>query len=40
LSGYSVVSADSLDAATKMAAGCPVLTDGGIVEVYETFDVM
>jgi hypothetical protein len=33
------VSADSLDAATKMAAGCPVLSDAGRVEVYETFDV-
>lgn len=39
LSGYTIVSADSLDAATKMAAGCPVLTGGGRVEVYETFDV-
>ena len=39
LSGYTIVSADSLDAAAKMAAGCPVLTDGGRVEVYETFDV-
>jgi len=40
LSGYSIVSADSLEAAAKMAVGCPVLTDGGSVEVYETFDVM
>jgi hypothetical protein len=40
LSGYTIVSGDSLDAATKMAAGCPVLTGGGTVEVYETFDVM
>lgn len=39
LSGYTIVSADSLEAATKMAAGCPVLSDGGRVEVYETFDV-
>ena len=37
--GYTIVSADSLDAATKMAAGCPVLSDAGRVEVYETFDV-
>jgi hypothetical protein len=40
LTGYSIVRADSLDAATKMAGGCPVLTSGGQVEVYETFDVM
>jgi len=40
LSGYSVLSADSLDAATEAAKGCPVLQSGGTVEVYETFDVM
>jgi hypothetical protein len=38
--GYSVIKADSLDAATAMAKGCPVLTSGGNVEVYETFNVM
>jgi hypothetical protein len=40
LTGYSVITADDLDAATAMAKGCPVLADGGSVEVYETFDVM
>lgn len=40
LTGYSVVSSDSLDAATEMAKGCPVLNGGGSVEVYETFQVM
>ncbi len=40
LSGYSVLTADSLDAAAELAKGCPVLTAGGSVEVYETFDVM
>jgi len=40
LSGYSVVSADSLDAATALAGGCPVLANGGSVEVYETIEVM
>lgn len=40
LTGYSLVSADSLDAAAELAKGCPVLTNGGSVEVYETFDVM
>jgi hypothetical protein len=39
LSGYSVVKADSLDAAAKLADGCPVLTGGGSVDVYETIEV-
>jgi hypothetical protein len=39
LSGYSVVAADSLAAATDLAKGCPVLTSGGSVEVYETLDM-
>jgi len=38
--GYSVVSADSLDAALEIAKGCPHLAANGSVEVYETFDVM
>jgi hypothetical protein len=40
LTGYSLLAADSLQAATQMAKGCPVLEAGGSVEVYETFDVM
>jgi hypothetical protein len=40
LTGYSVVNADDLAAASELAKGCPVLTAGGSVEVYETFDVM
>lgn len=40
LTGYSIVTADSLDAATELGKGCPVLASGGAVEVYETFDVM
>ena len=40
LSGYTILAGDSLDAATEMARGCPVLSSGGSVEVYETFDVM
>lgn len=35
-----VISADSLQAATEMAKGCPVRDSGGSIEVYETFDVM
>lgn len=40
ITGYSVVKADSLDAATAIAQTCPHLAAGGTVEVYETFDVM
>jgi hypothetical protein len=40
LTGYSVLKAESLDAATKMAKGCPHLMSGGTVEVYETFNAM
>ncbi len=39
LSGYSIISADSLDAAVKLAQGCPVLADGGTVNVYEAVTV-
>jgi YCII-related domain len=40
LTGYSILSADSLDAATKLAEGCPILENNGSVEVYETLDLM
>jgi hypothetical protein len=40
LSGYTVISAESLDAATDQAKNCPVLTSGGRVDVYETFRIM
>lgn len=40
LTGYSVLEAGDLNAATEMAKGCPVLASGGTVEVYETFNVM
>jgi len=39
-SGYSVIEADSLDHAAKLAGGCPVLLGGAQVMVFETFDVM
>lgn len=35
LTGYSIVSADSLEAAVELAKGCPVLEIGGAVDVYE-----
>lgn len=38
--GYSIVEAKSLDAATEMAKGCPVLKSGGQITVYETFKAM
>jgi YCII-related domain len=40
LTGYSVLAADDLAAATELAKGCPVLANGGSVEVYETIQVM
>jgi len=39
-SGYSIVEARTLDEATTLAKGCPVLTSGGRVTVYETFNPM
>jgi hypothetical protein len=39
LTGYSVIKADSLDAASALAEGCPVLKGGGSVDVYETIEV-
>ena|SRR2546426_11848446 len=38
--GYSIIKADSLDAAVEMAKGCPVLQGSGQITVYETFPVM
>ena len=40
LTGYSIISADSLGEAVGLAKDCPVRTGGGSVEVYEVFDVM
>jgi hypothetical protein len=39
-SGYSIIEAPSLEAATKMAKSCPVIRSGAQVAVYETFNVM
>jgi hypothetical protein len=38
--GYSIVKADSLDAAVALAKDCPVLTSDGQISVYETYPVM
>jgi hypothetical protein len=40
LTGYSIVSADSLDDAVSKASTCPILDGGnGAVEVYETMEM-
>jgi hypothetical protein len=39
LTGYSILEAADLDAAAGLAGGCPILADGGRVDVYETIDV-
>lgn len=39
VSGYTLISADSLELATKHAQGCPILEAGGTVEVAETIDM-
>src|SRR4051812_1651881 len=39
LGGYSVVAADDLSAAVAIGKGCPLLSSGGTVEVYETVPV-
>ena len=40
LTGYSILKADDLAKAADMAKGCPVLSSGGTIEVYETFNAM
>jgi hypothetical protein len=40
LTGYTILQADSLDAASRLGQDCPVLASGGTVEVYETFQAM
>jgi hypothetical protein len=40
VTGYSIVSADSLDAAAELVKGCPVLAVGGSIEVSEIVHVM
>jgi hypothetical protein len=40
VTGYSIIEAASVDKATKMAKGCPILRSGGDIAVYETFNAM
>ncbi len=35
LTGYSILTAGSLAEATDLAGGCPILSGGGTVDVYE-----
>lgn len=37
--GYSIVEADSLEAAAALAQGCPIRDSGGSIEVAETIDM-
>ncbi|GGH28109.1 YCII-related domain-containing protein [Cribrihabitans marinus] len=40
VSGYSVVSAETIEAATEMAGGCPMVADGsGSIEVAEILEM-
>lgn len=39
LTGYTVLSADSLDEAAALAKGCPILAAGGSIDVYEKIDM-
>jgi hypothetical protein len=40
VTGYSIIEADDIDAAIELARGCPILADGGSVEVAELVDMM
>ena len=38
-SGYSILNADSFEAAIEMAKKCPMLDGNGQITIYETFDM-
>jgi hypothetical protein len=40
VTGYSIIQVDSIDQAVKASQMCPVLADGGSVEVGELLEVM
>ena len=40
VTGYTILTAGSLDEATAFAKGSPVLAGGGSVSVHETFEIM
>jgi hypothetical protein len=37
-SGYTIIQAESLEAAVSMAKTCPILKDGAKISVYETYE--
>ena len=39
LSGYSILAADSMDAALEIAKGCPFLAMGGTIEVAQAMEM-
>jgi hypothetical protein len=38
-SGYTIIKADSLDAAAELGKSCPILAAGGQITVYEGIDM-
>jgi hypothetical protein len=38
LTGYTIITAADLAAATEKAKGCPVLASGGSIEIYEALE--
>ena len=40
VTGYTIVVADSMEAALELSQGCPILGAGGSIQVCETFEVM
>jgi hypothetical protein len=40
VSGYSIIKAESMEAAVQMAKGCPLLASGGNIEVGEIHSAM
>ena len=38
--GYSVIAADDLASAVAKSKSCPILVNGGSVDVFETFNIM
>jgi hypothetical protein len=38
--GYTILQAESLDEASKLAKTCPVLQGGADISIFETFEVM
>ena len=39
LTGYSIIEAEDIDAATEHARGCPILASGGSIDLYEAIPV-